>query len=602
MRECQKKKQECIFKKMGDDLNKWQGLEHEFRVGISSESPGLYRYARFYHVDEVIHALENYTFFDGTDAICSKLRRRNDGFLRNGSRIYICTGGHLEIATPECRNAFEVLKYDKAAELYMQIGVEKANERYRKKLRKRGNDTTYIQCWKANVEIDKRYSRGTHESYLVERRKFVGKENLLIPFLVLRKIFFGAGGFIAEKEGLKYVISPKAMVSKRVLTESPSQWPILSTRDEPLSTKDKYRVHITSGEGVRSEVTRLLNNALTSYVLDAIETGKLSHVDDIWNPLQTFKDISTNTEGDWRIKLTNGRTELAIDYLEAGYLAVIEELFEERETSYWDKYVLDTFKRLCDKFRQGLLEDPYVMRRLEWVMKLWVIKNEIDDFEYEYTSKGKFDYRSIYMMDEQVEKEIAASFDFTNLCNYDLYERVADRIGAERVLTEEEIGEALLFPPKNSRAELRVRLASEFDNAALSWNKITINREPKIKIDMGRPSGEEYSRLFERYPELARMPSAVVVFLRERRRGEATRQVLVRLLAEEEDIRGWEEEISREIRNRIVRNPYLDYLLYSNNKTYRFDELDGWDEDRITDQIEEISRAEKRCKEEEEEI
>ena len=584
------------------DLNKWQGVEHEFRVGISSESPGLYRYARFYHVDEVIHALETYTFFDGTDAICSKLRRRNDGFLRNGSRIYICTGGHLEIATPECRNAFEALKYDKAAELYMQIGVERANKKYREKLRKRANAPSYIQCWKANVEIDKRYSRGTHESYEVVRRNFVGRENLFIPFLILRKIFFGAGGFVAEKEGLKYVISPKAMVSKRVLTESPSQWPILSTRDEPLGTKDKYRVHVTSGEGVRSEVTRLLNNALTSYVLDAIETGKLSHVEDIWNPLQTFKDISANTEGDWRVKLTNGRTELAIDYLEANYLAVIEELFEERETSYWDKYVLDTFKRLCDKFRQGLLEDPYVVRRLEWVMKLWVIKNEIDDFDYKYTSKGKFDYRSIYMMDEQIEKEIAASFDFTNLCDYDLYERIADKIGVERILTEEEIGEALLFPPKDSRAELRVRLASEFGNAALSWNKITINREPKIKIDMGRPTGEEYSRMFERYPELARMPSAVVVFLRERRRGEATRQVLVRLLAEEEDVRGWEEEISREIRNRIVRNPYLDYLLYSNNKTYRFDELDGWNEDTIKKRLEEINRAEEESRGEEEEV
>nr|QNO50904.1 Pup--protein ligase [Methanosarcinales archaeon ANME-1 ERB6] len=584
------------------DLNKWQGVEHEFRVGISSESPGLYRYARFYHVDEVIHALETYTFFDGTDAICSKLRRRNDGFLRNGSRIYICTGGHLEIATPECRNAFEALKYDKAAELYMQIGVERANKKYREKLRKRANAPSYIQCWKANVEIDKRYSRGTHESYAVVRRNFVGKENLFIPFLILRKIFFGAGGFVAEKEGLKYVISPKAMVSKRVLTESPSQWPILSTRDEPLGTKDKYRVHVTSGEGVRSEVTRLLNNALTSYVLDAIETGKLSHVEDIWNPLQTFKDISANTEGDWRVKLTNGRTELAIDYLEANYLAVIEELFEERETSYWDKYVLDTFKRLCDKFRQGLLEDPYVVRRLEWVMKLWVIKNEINDFDYKYTSKGKFDYRSIYMMDEEIEKEIAASFDFTNLCDYDLYERIADKIGVERILTEEEIGEALLFPPKDSRAELRVRLASEFGNAALSWNKITINREPKIKIDLGRPTGEEYSRMFERYPELARMPSAVVVFLRERRRGEATRQVLVRLLAEEEDIRGWEEEISREIRNRIVRNPYLDYLLYSNNKTYRFDELDGWNEDTIKKRLEEINRAEEESRGKEEEV
>ncbi len=580
------------------DLNRWQGIEHEFRVGISSESPGLYRYARFYHVDEVIHALEDYKFFDGVDAISSKLRRRNDGFLRNGSRIYICTGGHLEIATPECRNAFEVLKYDKAAELYMQIGVDKANERYREKLKRRGQNT-YIQCWKANVEIDKRYSRGTHESYIANRKKMVGKENLLIPFLVLRKIFFGAGGFVAEKDGIKYVISPKAMVARRVLTESPSQWPILSTRDEPLSTKDKYRIHITSGEGVRSEVTRLLNNALTSYVIDAIESGYITRVEEIWNPLQAFKELSLSINGDWYIRLMNGRTESAIDYLNHYYVSVIEELFEERETSYWDEYALDTFKRLSDKLSQGLIEDMYVVRRLEWVMKLWVITHEIDDFEYDYVPKGKFDYRSMYLMDERIEKEIAASFDFTNLCDYDLYERVADRIGVERVLTEEDLGEALLFPPKNSRAELRMRLASEFENAALSWNKITITREPKIKIDMSRPTSEEYSRLFEQYPELARMPSAVVVFLRERRRGESTRQVLVRLLAEEEDIRGWEEEISREIRNRIVRNPYLDYLLYSNNKTYRFDQLDGWNEESIEKKVEEIKAEESKVDEEE---
>jgi hypothetical protein len=84
-----------------------------------------------------------------------------------------------------------------------------------------------------------------------------------------------------------------------------------------------------------------------------------------------------------------------------------------------------------------------------------------------------------------------------------------------------------------------------------------------------------------------------VVFFRERRRGEGARQVLVRLLAEEDDIRGWEEELSREIRNRIVRNPYLDYLLYSNNKTYRFDELDGWDDESIRRKIEEIKQGEK---------
>jgi len=58
----------------------------------------------------------------------------------------------------------------------------------------------------------------------------------------------------------------------------------------------------------------------------------------------------------------NGRTELAIDYINHYYLSAIEELFGERETSYWDEYVLDTFKRVCDKFNQGLLEDPYVVR------------------------------------------------------------------------------------------------------------------------------------------------------------------------------------------------------------------------------------------------
>jgi hypothetical protein len=225
-------------------------------------------------------------------------------------------------------------------------------------------------------------------------------------------------------------------------------------------------------------------------------------------------------------------------------------------------------------------------------MKLWVIRNEINEFEYEQFSKERFDFREMYHIEREREKEIAASFDFTNLCDYDLYERVADKMGVERILTEEEIGEALLFPPKDSRAELRVQLAAKYNNAALSWNKITINHEPKIRIDVRRPYDEEYSRLVERYPELARMPSVVVVFLGENQRENADRQVLVRMLAEQEEVRGWEEHISREIRNRIIRNPYLDYLMYSCNKTYRFDELDGWNEDRINEKIEEISRKE----------
>jgi hypothetical protein len=42
--------------------------------------------------------------------------------------------------------------------------------------------------------------------------------------------------------------------------------------------------------------------------------------------------------------------------------------------------------------------------------------------------------------------------------------------------------------------------------------------------------------------------------------------------------------------------------LYSNNKTYRFDELDGWNEDTIKKRLEEISRAEEESRSEEEDV
>jgi len=39
-------------------------------------------------------------------------------------------------------------------------------------------------------------------------------------------------------------------------------------------------------------------------------------------------------------------------------------------------------------------------------------------------------------------------------------------------------------------------------------------------------------------------------------------------------------------------------LLYSNSKTFRFDELDGWNEETIKRKVEEISREENKEKDE----
>ena len=88
------------------------------------------------------------------------------------------------------------------------------------------------------------------------------------------------------------------------------------------------------------------------------------------------------------------------------------------------------------------------------------------------------------------EKKICACFDFSNLGKHDLYWTVADEIGAEKILKEEDIGEALLYPPENSRASLRTALISEIirfqpENLIVRWKRIVNppTRDEEINFD-----------------------------------------------------------------------------------------------------------------------
>jgi hypothetical protein len=174
---------------MKSNLNKWQGIEQEFRIGIRSiqpfrkslscksqvQSQELHR-----HAIQIFNALKGYKFFDERPAILYSSKNFN-GFMRNGSRIYLCDS-LPEIATPECRNAFELLKYDKASEFYLQLAVELLNKQLKEKKEK-----IVIQCWKANTELKPEFTRGTHENYSIDVRQFKKegefKKDCLIPFL-----------------------------------------------------------------------------------------------------------------------------------------------------------------------------------------------------------------------------------------------------------------------------------------------------------------------------------------------------------------------------------------------------------------------------------
>src|SRR6266508_1127710 len=112
-----------------------------------------------------------------------------NAFLENGARFYLDTGSH-----PECASPHDVVAYDKAGERILEglLGCTEV------KLREEGLvGSLYI--YKNNTDsVGNSY--GCHENYLVSRSvDFYQLAEQLIPFLVTRQIFCGAGRYVRDK-------------------------------------------------------------------------------------------------------------------------------------------------------------------------------------------------------------------------------------------------------------------------------------------------------------------------------------------------------------------------------------------------------------------
>ena len=113
--------------------------------------------------------------------------------LTNGARYYV-DHAHPEISTPECADAIEVVRYDKAAELVLIRSMEAAA----RTLPAGGEIVVY-----KNNSDGKGNSYGCHENYLMDRAvPFSRIVAQVIPHFVTRQIFTGAGKVGVEAPGL----------------------------------------------------------------------------------------------------------------------------------------------------------------------------------------------------------------------------------------------------------------------------------------------------------------------------------------------------------------------------------------------------------------
>ena len=104
--------------------------------------------------------------------------------LTNGARYYV-DHAHPEFSTPECRDALECLRYDRAGELILIRSMEAADLAV--------HDGSRVVIYKNNSD-GKGNSYGAHENYLMDRAApFTRIVAGVTPHFVTRQIFAGAG-------------------------------------------------------------------------------------------------------------------------------------------------------------------------------------------------------------------------------------------------------------------------------------------------------------------------------------------------------------------------------------------------------------------------
>ena len=144
--------------------------------------------------------------------------RSSNVFLENGARLYLDVGSHPEYATPECDSIHDLVVHDKAGERILEGLVQSAEQRLREE-GIRGE----VYLFKNNTDSAGN-SYGCHENYLVERDgDFAKFTDVLIPFLVTRQIYAGAGKVLQTARGAMYCIAPagRAHLGRRVVGDHP---------------------------------------------------------------------------------------------------------------------------------------------------------------------------------------------------------------------------------------------------------------------------------------------------------------------------------------------------------------------------------------------
>jgi proteasome accessory factor A len=433
-----------------------QGALMKWDYGL--EDP--HRDARGFRAAELLQDTDESAYFEiDRNRPLSFQEIKSDLVLSNGARFYN-DHAHPEYSTPECSTLRQLVAHDRAGErIVAECG------RRRSALLPPGQA---VRLYKNNTDFVG-HSYGCHDNYLMRREVPWGRVvNGMLPFLVTRQIFCGAGKLGLEAESAAgqpgvYQISQRAdFFSVLVSIDTMNKRPLVNTRDEPHANANKYRrFHVIIGDSNMSEWATALKVGTTAFVLQLIEAGRAPELE-IAQPIEALKAISRDQSYDWIIELRDGRKISAIDVQRLYLKAVQDADLAEDEEGAW---LLREWENVLNDLERDV---SLAGDRVDWVAKLGML-GALREAE------------QLAWSDPWLQ---AIDLEYHNVAPTEgLFHALEEQGRMRGVVTTEDIERAITSPPETTRAYFRGRAVARFGHAisALQWDEIVFKEGKRAR-------------------------------------------------------------------------------------------------------------------------
>ena len=391
--------------------------------------------------------------------------RSSNAFLPNGGRLYLDVGSHPEYATPECDSLVEAVTHDRAGErIVEQLAISAEARLEAESVR----GTVFV--FKNNTDSAGN-SYGCHENYLTRRSDDPSLySSHLIPFLITRQIYAGAGKVLNTARGPIYAISQRAdHIWEGLSSATTRSRPIINSRDEPHADAESFRrLHVIVGDSNMSEYTTFLKVGVVACVLRMLEDPTISFRDfSLENPIRAIRDISHDMTCRQRVQLATGRELSALD-IQREFLQAALDYSDRRGFNDEEMMAL----RMWEHCITAIERDPLELdTEVDWVIKYKLIEA--------YRER-----HGLALGDPQVQLVDLQYHDVSR--ERGMFYKLEKRDRAKRICDDESIEMARREPPQTTRARLRgefIRRARERGrDVTVDWVHLKVNDQAQRTV------------------------------------------------------------------------------------------------------------------------